>query len=58
MGSKPQRVISLCSDLSVPDLEPPVSLTFGELEVSNVVLVFHLLCVHFHFDLSSHKCFN
>ena len=28
------------------------------LELSNVALVFHFLCLHYHFDLPLHACFN
>ena len=41
---------------SLPTLS--VSSLWGVLEVSNVALVFHLLCLHYHFDLPLHACFN
>ena len=41
---------------SLPTLS--VSSSRGVLEVSNVALVFHFLCLHYHFDLPSHASFN
>ena len=35
-----------------------VSSLRGVLEVSIVPLIFHLLCLHYDFDLPLHACFN
>ena len=31
---------------------------WGPLEGSNVAVVFQLLCLHYHFDLPLHACFD
>ena len=41
---------------SLPTLS--VSSIRGVSDISGVASVFHLLCLHFHFDLPWHACFN
>ena len=51
-GTKP----SDADEESLPTLS--ASSLRGVLDVSNVALVFHLLCLHYLFDFSLHACFN